>query len=121
MPKARRARRTVRTPAPPRARRPARRVGHRRSSFAAPDPALPSIVPGSIPAGSEGTALPRVDRPHSQAVCRGCGRIVEVPLALEELRALAGLADRAPEGWRVDGLSFTLMGACRRCREGPAA
>lgn len=75
-------------------------------------------MPGSIPVGPEGTARPRVEHPHSQAVCRGCGRILEIALTLEELRSLAGLAERAPDGWRVDGLSFTLMGACRRCREG---
>jgi Fe2+ or Zn2+ uptake regulation protein len=85
------------------------------------DPALPAIVPGSIPDESEGTAIPRVDRPHSQAVCRSCGRIVEVALTLEELRGLSDLTERAPSGWRVDGLSFTLMGACRRCREGSPA
>ncbi|HEV2317832.1 MAG TPA: hypothetical protein VGV89_09725 [Thermoplasmata archaeon] len=77
-----------------------------------------AIVPGSVPTEAEGTALPRVERPHSQAVCRGCGRILEVPLMLDELRLLADLADRAPPGWRVDGLSFTLMGACQRCRGG---
>jgi Fe2+ or Zn2+ uptake regulation protein len=77
---------------------------------------IPSIVPGSIPNESEGTAIPRVDRPHSQAVCRGCGRILELALELGELRDLAELADRAPEGWRIDGLSFTLTGLCTRCR-----
>lgn len=80
---------------------------------------LPAIVPGSIPQGAEATAIPRVERPHAQAVCRGCGRILELALSLDELRTLADLADRAPDGWRVDGLSFTLMGACVRCRSAP--
>ncbi len=75
-------------------------------------------MPGSIPRPPEGIAALRIEHPRSQAVCRGCGRILEVALALEELQGLAALAERAPEGWRVDGISFTLMGACRRCREG---
>jgi hypothetical protein len=92
-----------------------------RVSVRRPVRTLPAIVPGSVPTGAEGTAIPRVERPHSQAVCRGCGRILEVPLTLDELRRLADLADRAPPGWRVDGLSFTLMGACQRCRGGTEA
>jgi hypothetical protein len=78
-----------------------------------------AIVPGSIPPEAEGTAIPHVERPHSQAVCRSCGRILEVALALDELKLLADLADRVPKGWRVDGMSFTLMGVCRPCRENP--
>jgi Fe2+ or Zn2+ uptake regulation protein len=77
-------------------------------------------VPGSIPDEAAGTAIPRADRPHSQAVCRRCGRIVEIALTLDELRAMTLLAERAPSGWRVDGLSFTLMGTCARCRSVPA-
>ncbi|MGI0053296.1 MAG: hypothetical protein ACREC5_02295 [Thermoplasmata archaeon] len=76
------------------------------------------VVAGSIPVPTEGAASLRIDPPRSHAVCRGCGRILEVALALEELRVLSELAERAPEGWRVDGISFTLMGACRRCRSG---
>jgi hypothetical protein len=32
---------------------------------------------------------------------------------------LVALASRHPEGWRVDGIAFSLTGACARCREGP--
>ncbi|MHB8351200.1 MAG: hypothetical protein ACYDFT_00655 [Thermoplasmata archaeon] len=76
------------------------------------------VVPGSIPRPREGAASIRIEHPRSQAVCRGCGRILEVALAIDELTVLSALAERAPEGWRVDGISFTLMGACRKCREG---
>jgi hypothetical protein len=34
---------------------------------------------------------------------------------------LVALAAEPPEGWRVDGIAFSLTGACARCREGPRA
>jgi hypothetical protein len=73
-----------------------------------------------VPEPEVGIVLPRIERPRMQAVCRQCGRILEIPLELSDLRILADFARRAPEGWQVEGLSFTLAGACRRCREGLA-
>jgi hypothetical protein len=78
------------------------------------------MVPGSVPPPDPALGLPRVERTRCQAVCRTCGRILEIPLDLPELKLLADFVHRAPTGWQVEGLSFTLAGACRRCREGVA-
>lgn len=79
---------------------------------------VPAVVPGSIPPGAEALALPHVERPHSQAVCRSCGRILELSLSLDELGLLSRLAERIPDGWRADGISFTVTGECRACQQG---
>ncbi|MGA8275185.1 MAG: hypothetical protein WB789_08965 [Thermoplasmata archaeon] len=59
--------------------------------------------------------------PHSHIVCRNCGRIASVDLEDAERELLVALASRHPEGWSVDGISFSLTGACARCRGGPRA
>ncbi|MCI4372361.1 MAG: hypothetical protein L3K02_01765 [Thermoplasmata archaeon] len=55
--------------------------------------------------------------PHSHIVCRTCGRIASVDLADAERELLIALASRHPDGWSVDGIAFSLTGACLRCRE----
>jgi hypothetical protein len=59
--------------------------------------------------------------PHAHIVCRACGRIQPIELSELERHFLTELAERRPEGWSVNGIAFSLMGACQRCREGPAA
>jgi Fe2+ or Zn2+ uptake regulation protein len=59
--------------------------------------------------------------PHAHIVCRQCGRISSVDLANEERELLVALAARHPDEWSVDGISFSLTGACPRCRRGPRA
>jgi len=60
-----------------------------------------------------------VEDPHAHIVCRACGRIQAVELTELDRHFLTELAGRHPDGWSVDGIAFSLMGACRRCREGP--
>jgi Fe2+ or Zn2+ uptake regulation protein len=52
-------------------------------------------------------------------VCRGCGRIASLALSPEEMVLLDRFSARSPAGWSVDGISLTLTGTCRKCREGP--
>jgi Fe2+ or Zn2+ uptake regulation protein len=59
--------------------------------------------------------------PHAHIVCRSCGRIQGVELTELDRHFLTELATHHPDGWSVDGIAFSLTGACRRCREGPAA
>ncbi len=59
--------------------------------------------------------------PHSHIVCRACGRIQRVELSELDRHFLTELAGHRPEGWTVDGVAFSLTGACQRCREGPSA
>jgi len=61
-----------------------------------------------------------VEDPHAHIVCRACGRIQDVELTELDRHFLTELAGHHPDGWSVDGIAFSLMGACRRCREGPA-
>jgi len=57
---------------------------------------------------------------HAHIVCRVCGRIQPVELTELDRHFLEELAGRAPDGWAVDGIAYSLTGACRRCREGPS-
>ncbi len=59
--------------------------------------------------------------PHAHIVCRSCGRIQRIELTELDRHFLTELASRRPAGWMVDGISFSLTGACQRCREGPSA
>jgi len=61
-----------------------------------------------------------IEDPHSHIVCRVCGRIQRVELTELERHLLTELAARHPDGWNVDGVAFSLTGACQRCREGPS-
>lgn len=56
--------------------------------------------------------------PRAHIVCRVCGRISPVPLETEQELLLERLALSRPDGWTVDRISFSLTGACARCREG---
>jgi Fe2+ or Zn2+ uptake regulation protein len=57
--------------------------------------------------------------PTAHAICRICGRIVRVSLPQEEVPALQAFIDRRPDGWTVEGMSFSFTGVCPRCRVGP--
>jgi Fe2+ or Zn2+ uptake regulation protein len=59
--------------------------------------------------------------PHAHIVCRNCGRIQRLELTELDRHLLTEIARRHPDGWSVDGVAFSATGACRRCREGPAA
>ena len=65
-------------------------------------------------------AIKLLEDPHSHIVCRVCGRIQRLELTELDRHFLTEMASRHPDGWSVDGISFSLTGACRRCREGPA-
>jgi Fe2+ or Zn2+ uptake regulation protein len=80
-------------------------------------------VPPELRIEAPGARAIRVDLledPHAHIVCRVCGRIQSVELTELDRHFLTELAGHHPEGWSVDGIAFSLMGACRRCREGPA-
>ncbi|MGD0257602.1 MAG: hypothetical protein ABSB90_06955 [Thermoplasmata archaeon] len=96
-------RRTRRIPRPRKAVRPIR---------AASVPTVPAPSDAPMHLG---------EPPHSHIVCRNCGRIAAVDLGDEERELLVALASRHPEGWSVDGIAFSLTGACARCRQGPRA
>jgi Fe2+ or Zn2+ uptake regulation protein len=59
--------------------------------------------------------------PHAHIVCRNCGRIQRLELTELDRHVLTEIARLHPDGWSVDGVAFSATGACRRCREGPAA
>ena len=61
------------------------------------------------------------EAPRGHIVCRVCGRIAEVPLDTGSQLMLEQLAMRRPDGWSVDLVSFSLTGACARCRQGRRA
>lgn len=69
--------------------------------------------------------MPRVVRvdlledPRALIVCRSCGRIQRMELTELDRHLLSELAAQHPDGWSVDGIAFSMTGACRRCREGP--
>jgi len=49
-----------------------------------------------------------------------CGRIQRIELTELDRHVLTEMAGRSPDGWAVDGIAFSLTGACLRCREGTA-
>jgi Fe2+ or Zn2+ uptake regulation protein len=59
------------------------------------------------------------EAPHAHVVCRVCGRIQGLELNELDRHLLTELAALHPDGWSIDGIAFSLTGACRRCREGP--
>jgi Fe2+ or Zn2+ uptake regulation protein len=61
-----------------------------------------------------------IEDPHSHIVCRVCGRIQRIELNELDRHLLTELAAQHPDGWNVDGVAFSLTGACQRCREGPS-
>jgi len=97
--------------APRRATRPRRSPARRTES-------APPRVPPEVGAGPRSRVSLNED-PHAHIVCRVCGRIQPVPLSELDLHLLTRLAEEHTEGWSVDGIAYSLTGACRRCREGP--
>jgi len=59
--------------------------------------------------------------PHAHIVCRVCGRIQGLELTELDRHLLTELAALTPDGWSVERIAYSIAGACRRCREGPAA
>ncbi len=62
-----------------------------------------------------------LEDPHAHVVCRVCGRIQRVALTELDRHLLTEMSSHHPDGWSVDGISFSLTGACQRCREGRRA
>jgi Fe2+ or Zn2+ uptake regulation protein len=97
----------------PRARtaRPRRTASARRAAkeFSIPAPAVRDV------------RVDLVEDPHAHIVCRNCGRIQSVELTELDRHLLTEIAQRHPDGWSVERIAFSATGACRRCREGPAA
>ena len=94
---------------PPRRRSPAART------------ALPPPVSAAPAVTVHAVRIDLLEDPHSHIVCRVCGRIQRIELTELDRHLLTELAMRHPDGWSVDGISFSLTGACQRCREGPSA
>jgi len=74
-----------------------------------------ALAPAAIPRSPVDLA----EDPHAHIVCRVCGRIQPIELTELDRHFLTRLAEGRPDGWSVDGIAFSLTGACRRCREGP--
>jgi len=90
--------------------------------------ARPAPRPTKVPeADATIVAIPRVEvqaadeEPHAHIVCRVCGRIQSLELTELDRHLLVQLTGLTPDGWSVDRIAYSLAGACRRCREGPAA
>jgi Fe2+ or Zn2+ uptake regulation protein len=79
------------------------------------------VPDGPTPAPARVIRVDLREAAHAHIVCRVCGRIQSVDLTELDRHFLDELAGRHPEGWSVDGIAYSLTGACRRCREGPAA
>jgi Fe2+ or Zn2+ uptake regulation protein len=80
-------------------------------------------MPAPAPAAAPAPAMARswsvlTEPPHAHIVCRACGRIAPFPLDTESELRLERLATRRPEGWSVELISFSVTGACARCRMG---
>ncbi len=73
------------------------------------------VVPGSVPEGVAITSPPP-ETPHGHLICHTCGRIAELELTELDRHLLMELARRRPEGWEVDGVTFSLTGTCPGCR-----
>jgi hypothetical protein len=87
-----------------------------------PEPAEEKVatLPFAVPPDPEAAiAALDLDIQSAHAVCRRCGRIAPAPIPPELERGLRLMVARHPTGWSIDGLSITVMGLCRRCREGP--
>ncbi|MGC2290081.1 MAG: hypothetical protein WA688_09555 [Thermoplasmata archaeon] len=78
--------------------------------------APPPVVPGSVP---EGVALtsPPSETPHGHLICHRCGRIAELELTELDRHFLMELSRRRPEGWEIDGVTFSVTGTCAACRK----
>ncbi len=63
---------------------------------------------------------PAAEPPHGHVICRACGRIADLPLTELDRHQLDQLSDRRPAGWSVDGITFSLTGACPKCLQGSA-
>jgi hypothetical protein len=87
-------------------------TGHRAHRHRAPAP----VVPGSVP---EGVALtmPPPETPHGHLICHHCGRIAELELTELDRHLLMETSRRRPDGWEVDGVTFSLTGTCPGCRK----
>jgi hypothetical protein len=59
--------------------------------------------------------------PTGHAVCRGCGRILRLALALDDGPNLEAFLDRRPDGWSAEGVTLTLTGLCPTCQTGGVA
>lgn len=92
-----------------------------RRSSSARRAAKPRTVPLIAPAGPRPARVELLEDPHAHVVCRSCGRIQRIELNELDRHLLTELAAQHPDGWNVDGISFSLTGACQRCREGPSA
>ncbi len=99
----------------PRSPRRSRRPGR------APPRAAAVRVEVSPPGGTSRRTVELLEDPHAHIVCRVCGRIQRLTLNELDAHLLTELAAQHPAGWTVDGISFSLTGACRRCREGSGA
>jgi hypothetical protein len=73
------------------------------------------IVPGSVP---EGVAIssPPPETPHGHLICHSCGRIAELELTELDRHVLMETSRRRPNGWEIDGVTFSLTGTCPGCR-----
>jgi Fe2+ or Zn2+ uptake regulation protein len=97
---------------------PPRRSAKSRRRTPAPEPVATLEAGASTPPV---TRARLAEPPHSHIVCRSCGRISRLELQDAERQLLIALAAQRPAGWSVDGISFSLTGACARCREGVRA
>jgi Fe2+ or Zn2+ uptake regulation protein len=95
----------------------ARSVSRRRTPRARAAKPVPAAK--IFPVAEHVVRVALAEDPHAHVVCRSCGRIQRIELSELDRHLLTQLAEQHPEGWSVDGIAFSLTGACQRCREGP--
>ncbi len=95
--------------------RPVRRKGARSRTAAAGAARARPTPPRRVPAPAVPVFVPPEASAH--AICRICGRIVRVSVPPDEIALLHSFSDRRPDGWTVEGMSFSFTGICPRCRE----
>jgi Fe2+ or Zn2+ uptake regulation protein len=85
--------------------------------------ALAGVLGPQGGAGGPTAYLP--PQPTAHAICRRCGRIVRVPIPAAEVAELQSFVDRRPDGWSIEGMSFSFTGTCPTCQAlqsvGPAS
>jgi hypothetical protein len=90
------------------------RKTHPKRRAARTPPAVRSASPARTEPGRVALRAP----PTGHAVCRGCGRILRLALALTDGPNLEAFLDRRPDGWSAEGITLTVTGLCPTCQSG---
>ena len=94
--------------------KPRRRAPARARKRAA---ARPRARPAPPAAPRRRVPLPTLQEPpRGHIVCRGCGRIQSIALEGGPDDRLLEMTERAPTGWIVERVAYSLAAVCPRCQ-----